>query len=399
MIIPFAAEEMAAKSREEIVKGYEALGFDAETAAAYTNVLRGDVTAEPTEYSSVMTVAAALELAKSVGHTELEAEMLKSAAAGISLVELIVSKADDGSLIVKSPDSVMVGYFLDDEFAKSVGIESGAPHITLAFLGKSDDMTPLQQRKLIKVVGEVTKRHAALSGVVKGTGWFDESGTAFAVPHVPGLKALREDLVKSLQEAELPVSTEHDFTPHITLATGIEKADAPQGPEPFDITVDALHVAVGGFRHVSELSGEESDVVAKSDTYPIAKADGEKRFTLAPVYVPGKYDAHGDWATPDDLQEALWKFSKGERLIALQHRPEEGAQGEAVELMVIPWEHTVPMIQPDGDMKDVTFPAGTPWMGVVWNDDVWPLVKAGKIRGYSIGGRASMLSVNIPEAE
>lgn len=399
MIIPFPADQMASKTRDEIVKGYEQLGFSPETAEAYASVLGLPAEpTEPTESVSVMTVAAALELAKSVGHEQLEAEMLKSAAAGVSLVELVISKADD-TLIVKSPDGVMVGYFLDDAVAKAAGIEIGAPHLTLAFLGKADDMSLADQRKLIKTVGEVSKRHSALSGVVKGTGWFEESGTAYAVPHIPGLAELREDLVKSLQDAGLPVSTEHDFTPHITIATGIEKSAAPDGPEPFELTVDTMHVAIGGFRHSSDLSGEESDVVVKAESAPIAKADGDKRFTLAPVYVPGQYDAHGDWADPDDLQEAMWKFSKGERLIALQHAPEQGSQGEAVELMVIPWEHTVPMIQPDGSSQDVVFPAGTPWMGVVWNEDVWPLVKAGKIRGYSIGGRASMLNVMIPEAE
>ena len=30
-------------------------------------------------------------------------------------------------------------------------------------------------------------------------------------------------------------------------------------------------------------------------------------------------------------------------------------------------------------------------MGVIWSDDAWPLVKAGKIGGLSMGGRAVRL--------
>jgi hypothetical protein len=44
---------------------------------------------------------------------------------------------------------------------------------------------------------------------------------------------------------------------------------------------------------------------------------------------------------------------------------------------------------PDGTVtKSVTLPAGTVYAGVQWSHAVWPDVKAGKIRGYSMCGRA-----------
>jgi hypothetical protein len=123
----------------------------------------------------------------------------------------------------------------------------------------------------------------------------------------------------------------------------------------------------------------------------------EKRFTFAPVYIPGRYDSDGDWSDPDTIQKAVWDFNRGDRLIAVQHHPELGPMGEAVELAVIPFEHEVEMHKADGSSYMQKFPAGTPWMGVVWNERVWPMVKAGKMNGYSIGGTASLVDVALPD--
>jgi len=44
------------------------------------------------------------------------------------------------------------------------------------------------------------------------------------------------------------------------------------------------------------------------------------------------------------------------------------------------------------------FPADTPFLGVVWEDWAWDLVKAGELRGYSIGGRARRVEADLPVA-
>jgi hypothetical protein len=46
----------------------------------------------------------------------------------------------------------------------------------------------------------------------------------------------------------------------------------------------------------------------------------------------------------------------------------------------------------------VTFPANTVFLGVQWEPWAWELVKADKLRGYSIGGRAQRLLADLPEA-
>jgi hypothetical protein len=125
-----------------------------------------------------------------------------------------------------------------------------------------------------------------------------------------------------------------------------------------------------------------------------AKADAQ-RFTLGPWYVPDAYDAHGEWTDASELQLALWDYVRtGERSIMLQHDTSVQA-GEWVEALTWPYPVNVPMMQPDGTVADNEFPAGTVFMGVIWEPWAWELVQQGKIRGYSMGGRGQRVEVNL----
>lgn len=129
----------------------------------------------------------------------------------------------------------------------------------------------------------------------------------------------------------------------------------------------------------------------------VSKAAEERKYTLGPMYVPNRLDAHGEWTDPDELQKAVWGYvRKGDRRIRLQHNRDIVA-GEFVEVMTWPYEVTVPMIKDDGTMAERTFPKDTVFLGVVWEDWAWDMVKAGKLRGYSVGGRAQRLEVDLPE--
>lgn len=114
----------------------------------------------------------------------------------------------------------------------------------------------------------------------------------------------------------------------------------------------------------------------------------EKRFTLSPWYIPNTIDGDGDWAPPEVIQQAAWEYSQwSERWVMLQHNPDIVA-GYWVELMTIPYEWTVPILQADGSAEEFTFPAGTVFLGVIWEPWAWELVKRGDITGLSIGGYA-----------
>lgn len=125
------------------------------------------------------------------------------------------------------------------------------------------------------------------------------------------------------------------------------------------------------------------------DASIFAKAVEEQRFTLGPWYVPESLDAHDEWTDADELQRALWDYVKsGRREIRLQHVPNTRA-GEWVEAMTWPFPVEVPMISPEsGQVVRRSFPAGTVFLGVQWDDWAWDMVKRGQIRGFSIGGTA-----------
>ena len=161
-------------------------------------------------------------------------------------------------------------------------------------------------------------------------------------------------------------------------------------PDTFEITeVMARKAAPEAFK--------KSVSVSKGDATLVSKADDERRFTLGPMYIPNRLDAHNEWTDPDELQKAVWDYMrKGDRRIRLQHNRDVVA-GEALEVMAWPYEVDVPMVMKDASTQSVTFPANTVFLGVQWEPWAWELVKSDKLRGYSIGGRAQRLLVDLPE--
>lgn len=125
------------------------------------------------------------------------------------------------------------------------------------------------------------------------------------------------------------------------------------------------------------------------DATLVVKSVEEHRFTLAPAYIPHRYDAHNEWTDPLHLQKGTWSFVRsGRRQINLQHTTRPA--GEWVEIVSWPVEVTLPMTLPDqiSKARDVTFPPGTTFLGVIWEPWSWDLVKKGKLRGFSVGGFA-----------
>jgi len=138
----------------------------------------------------------------------------------------------------------------------------------------------------------------------------------------------------------------------------------------------------------SEEFGEMIGAIRKND---------EKRFTLAPWYVPNRMDAHNEWTDPEEIQKALWDYvENADRDIRLQHNVDIVA-GKWVEAMTWPYEVEIPMLKADSNtVVKTTFPAGTSFLGVIWEPWAWELVKKGKIRGFSIGGTGSGVNVDLP---
>jgi len=128
--------------------------------------------------------------------------------------------------------------------------------------------------------------------------------------------------------------------------------------------------------------------------HDVVKSVEAERFTLAPWYIPGRVDAHGEWTDSAELQKALWSYVRNaDRDIRLQHKTEIKA-GEWVEAVTWPFPIEVPMQKSTGAVSNVAFPADTVFLGVQWEPWAWELVRDGKINGYSIGGKSKRLLVD-----
>lgn len=144
-----------------------------------------------------------------------------------------------------------------------------------------------------------------------------------------------------------------------------------------------------------ELTTEDKLDMVKSLTGLVAKSEGERKYTMGPVYVPDFEDAHGEFTDADTLQKALWDWvRKGDRNIYLQHS--EKKAGEMVEVLTWPFPIDADLSVPNQPVKKYSFPSDTPFMGVVWESWAWDLVKSGELRGYSIGGKAKRLEADLP---
>jgi uracil-DNA glycosylase family 4 len=145
-----------------------------------------------------------------------------------------------------------------------------------------------------------------------------------------------------------------------------------------------------------------TDVDAKIDGEfftKFVKATDEKRYTFGILYKATddqlkdpEFDAHNEAVTADTLQNSQWNYVRSnDRNIYLQHGLVTGSMttiGEWVDIVSWPFETKIDMDLPTGEHVTHVIPANSVFMGVVWNDLGWRLVKEGKIRGYSMGGWA-----------
>jgi 2'-5' RNA ligase len=110
---------------------------------------------------------------------------------------------------------------------------AGDLHLTLVYCGKVADVGEAGVARALATVTTVAHSQAPLMGRLGGVGRFQASPTSdgqdvlYASVDVPHLEDLREALVRALTVAGVPVSRDHGFTPHITLAYL-----SPQSPTP-----------------------------------------------------------------------------------------------------------------------------------------------------------------------
>jgi 2'-5' RNA ligase len=376
-----------------------------------------------------LTIAAATKLAKEYDDDGFTTAVESARAAGLQSIEVVTVESNgDVDILVQRPKGVMIAWKPQSWDREMYAIPGGEPadeiHLTVLYLGDIADYDVEKQRTIIGIVNEIAVDTSILRGKINGFGRFLGDGTEdealWLGVDIPGLGALNELLRSKLDEAGIEYSTEHpEYHPHITVAyVPAEKETPSVVVAPKSLTVDQLTIYFGGLEYPVSLQWNEGlgywdddDYVpgiasAPNVYYPdLAKSvakqavvSEEQRYTYGPWYVPDSVDAHGEFATADTVQQALWKYvDAGNRDIMLQHNTLIKA-GRWVELATVPFPLSVPVEGPEG-MQKHTYPAGTPFMGVIWEEWAWDLIKSGDLRGFSVGGTASRLVADIDTHE
>ena len=313
--------------------------------------------------------------------------------------------------------SAMVAFYPSPDVARELALDGGEPpeslHVTLGFLG-SDAVVRLDRDKIEGALATFAAANAPVSGKVGGIARFGaaegEPWPLVALVDAPGLTEFRQRLVGTLAAAGVEVSALHGYCAHLTLAL-VEPEDEEaagailaQGIDPTPLGFGAIVLKWGEDRTVFELAGADggTPAVYKAVAGPVIKSDEAKRYTFAPLYPASPespaaehLDAHGDFATADDLQKAVWDYVRaGDRTIRDQHR-DGTAIGETVEIVSWPYEVTVPMTKADGTVVEKSFAPGTVFLGVVWTEGGWSDVVKGVKTGFSLGGVAVRTAVEM----
>lgn len=351
----------------------------------------------PKSMAAAISNAAHNRRQRRVGRSAPGPEVVLSKAAYDLGVSLLAGRRT--AKVVPHAGGVVIVVPVPEAAAKRLAVPGGLPpsqlHLTLAHIMGSADWRALDRSRRQSIEGLVAGATAAvaagsrplhLSVVGSGTWWTPEGECHWAAVDAPGLDDLRHRLVEALGSAlsgtSAEVSRDHSWTPHITI--GYDLAEAPPVPVDLSWALDAIELWAGPARRSLPLGG-----------VAVVKSDAERRYTFGPVYLPLRLDAHGDWSDSATLQEAVWGYVRnGDRTIPDQHVRGRRA-GEWVELAVWPHPVDAELSLPGQEPRRVSFAAGTPFMGVVWDPEPWERVKAGKLRGLSLGGWAQRVVADI----
>lgn len=115
--------------------------------------------------------------------------------------------------------------------------------------------------------------------------------------------------------------------------------------------------------------------------YALVEKQDEKRFTLGVAYPAREVDAHGEFASEDEVEKAAWGYLARGGKIGLHHADGTEGSGQVVESYIWrgqSWER-------DGQVVG----KGDWLVGAVWGEEAWQLIKSGRVTGFSIQGFAA----------
>lgn len=302
----------------------------------------------------------------------------------------------------KQGKGVMIGYFLPDSMKEASGSSEKDPHITMGYLGKSDTISKESLAALKVVLSTLATRHAPLPGRLDGIARFsatpssDNQDVLVRLANVPMLEELRQAVVDCAAMVGAPVKRNHGYVPHMTLQYVDPGSDHEIKPDPMDVTIDRITLAVNGKHFDYPLTGTpvpvekyeaivpEENQITKRWAGTIAKIDTEKRQVFGWAYVTeidGEVvvDSHGDTIDPVDLEKAAYSFVLNSRMGGEMHGTRQ--VGRLIECMMFTKEKQKAL---GIDLKKVGL-----WVGFQIDDaETWEKFKDGTYKDFSIGGRA-----------
>jgi 2'-5' RNA ligase len=336
--------------------------------------------------------------------------------------EVYLEKQDDHTTAV-------IALWLPRNIAEQIAVKDGLPpeelHITLAFLGETNDLPDLETVK--RFVAGIAATHPPLKGTINGIGRFSNTNNDglqpfYASPDLPDLPALRQAIVEGLESRlGIKASKDHGFIPHITLKYGkpAEAMPVKQIPQ-INVTFPALRLRFGNvhfdypLKGVSKkmdankrltINGEQTTLgeLAKawlekkaaqqpvvqepSDGERIEKAweaeiiekQDEKRIVYGVVLRPNVPDLQNDIYNDDEVEKAAHRFMIDSRKADWMHgKTLSHNDAIPVESYIVPAD----LLTNGYQLKKGDWVVGMH----IPNPDYWEKIKKGEARSFSIRG-------------
>jgi len=135
---------------------------------------------------------------------------------------------------------------------------------------------------------------------------------------------------------------------------------------------------IGANQQIEVGGGLVSDLIQKRNVVEFCKINEEKRLVTGVVLEPFKVDAQGDWETPEDIETAMVRFMENSGKLGFMHK-EFDRRFKLIENYIAPTDLIL-------GKQHIT--KGSWIMTVkVYDDEVWAMIKEGKITGFSIAGK------------
>ncbi len=119
----------------------------------------------------------------------------------------------------------------------------------------------------------------------------------------------------------------------------------------------------------------------------------DQRYTLGVVYAPDVLDTDEEFAKAETIEKAAWDFmsdlQKDTGVYVDQDGLDDGHKQVRKRVGTIVESYVAPV---DMEIDGETVTKGTWLLGVVWNEDMFKLVKSGERTGLSMYGRATRVA-------